>query len=181
MNLKVFIITGMCILRCTPICAQGTGANDTVSHHPLTHEVGFDFRPVYIIPTNEFFAGENATWQPLRKSVSAHLKYSFRFHPESHNGKLYPHTYQGIGISYHSFFDKAEIGTPVSVYAFQGSRIARLSSRLSLDYEWNFGASFGWEKYHPGTNTYNYVVGSKINAYINLGFLLNWQLATDGD
>ena len=178
MNLKVFIITGMCILRCTPICAQGTGANDTVSHHPLTHEVGFDFRPVYIIPTNEFFAGENATWQPLRKSVSAHLKYSFRFHPESHNGKLYPHTYQGIGISYHSFFDKAEIGTPVSVYAFQGSRIARLSSRLSLDYEWNFGASFGWEKYHPGTNTYNYVVGSKINAYINLGFLLNWQLAT---
>lgn len=168
----------MCILRCTPICAQGTGANDTVSHHPLTHEVGFDFRPVYIIPTNEFFAGENATWQPLRKSVSAHLKYSFRFHPESHNGKLYPHTYQGIGISYHSFFDKAEIGTPVSVYAFQGSRIARLSSRLSLDYEWNFGASFGWEKYHPGTNTYNYVVGSKINAYINLGFLLNWQLAT---
>ena len=114
----------------------------------------------------------------MRKSVSAHLKYSFRFHPESHNGKLYPHTYQGIGISYHSFFDKAEIGTPVSVYAFQGSRIARLSSRLSLDYEWNFGASFGWEKYHPGTNTYNYVVGSKINAYINLGFLLNWQLAT---
>ena len=76
MNLKVFIITGMCILRCTPICAQGTGANDTVSHHPLTHEVGFDFRPVYIIPTNEFFAGENATWQPLRKSVSAHLKLS---------------------------------------------------------------------------------------------------------
>ena len=76
-----------------------------------------------------------------------------------------------------SFFDKAEIGTPVAVYAFQGARITRLSSRLSLDYEWNFGASFGWKKYHPGTNAYNYVVGSKINAYINLGFLLNWQLA----
>lgn len=109
--------------------------------------------------------------------MSAHLKYSFRFHPDSRYGKLYPHTYQGIGVSYHSFFDKAEIGTPVAVYAFQGARIARLSSRLSLDYEWNFGASFGWKKYHPGTNAYNYVVGSKINAYINLGFLLNWQLA----
>ena len=78
---------------CTRICAQETGANDTVSRHPLTHGVGIDFRPVYLIPTNEFFAGENAAWQPLRKSVSAHLKYSFRFHPDSRYGKLYPHTY----------------------------------------------------------------------------------------
>ncbi|MBC8600342.1 acyloxyacyl hydrolase [Parabacteroides acidifaciens] len=178
MNLKVlFIITGLCVLGCTRICAQGAGTTDSLSRHPLIHEIGVDFRPVYLIPTNEFFSGKNATWEPLRKSVSAHLKYSFRFHPESKTGKLYPYTYQGIGVSYHSFFDKAEIGTPVSVYAFQGSRIARLAPRLSLDYEWNFGASFGWEKYDPITNSYNYVVGSKINAYINLGLLLNWRLA----
>ena len=76
-NWKVLIT--ICVLGCTRICAQETGANDTVSRHPLTHGVGIDFRPVYLIPTNEFFAGENAAWQPLRKSVSAHLKYSFRF------------------------------------------------------------------------------------------------------
>lgn len=111
-NWKVLIT--ICVLGCTRICAQETGANDTVSRHPLTHGVGIDFRPVYLIPTNEFFAGENAAWQPLRKSVSAHLKYSFRFHPDSRYGKLYPHTYQGIGVSYHSFFDKAEIGTPMA-------------------------------------------------------------------
>ena len=173
-NWKVLIT--ICVLGCTRICAQETGANDTVSRHPLTHGVGIDFRPVYLIPTNEFFAGENAAWQPLRKSVSAHLKYSFRFHPDSRYGKLYPHTYQGIGVSYHSFFDKAEIGTPVAVYAFQGARITRLSSRLSLDYEWNFGASFGWKKYDELSNPQNVLIGSKINAYINLGFLLNWQV-----
>ena len=93
-NWKVLIT--ICVLGCTRICAQETGANDTVSRHPLTHGVGIDFRPVYLIPTNEFFAGENAAWQPLRKSVSAHLKYSFRFHPDSRYGKLYPHTYQGM-------------------------------------------------------------------------------------
>ena len=70
-NWKVLIT--ICVLGCTRICAQETGANDTVSRHPLTHGVGIDFRPVYLIPTNEFFAGENAAWQPLRKSVSAHL------------------------------------------------------------------------------------------------------------
>lgn len=172
------VLTLICVLGCSRLWAQETGTGDTLSRrHPLAHEVGIDFRPVYLIPTNEFFAGENAAGKPLRKSVSAHLKYAFRFHPESRNGKLSPHTYQGIGVSHHSFFDKAEVGTPVSVYAFQGSRIARLSPGLSLDYEWNFGASFGWKKYHPATNSYNYVVGSPINAYINLGFLLNWRLA----
>ena len=80
-NWKVLIT--ICVLGCTHICAQETGANDTVSRHPLTHGVGIDFRPVYLIPTNEFFAGANAAWQPLRKSVSAHLKSSFRFHPDN--------------------------------------------------------------------------------------------------
>lgn len=82
----------------------------------------------------------------------------------------------GIGVSYHTFFSPAELGNPVSVYAFQGSRIAQLSPRLSLDYEWNFGASFGWKKYDELSNPQNVLIGSKINAYINLGFLLNWQV-----
>jgi len=51
-----------------------------------------------------------------------------------------------------------------------------LSPRLSFDYEWNFGASFGWKKYDRTYNPQNEVIGSKINAYINLGFFLNWQL-----
>ena len=129
-NWKVLIT--ICVLGCTRICAQETGANDTVSRHPLTHGVGIDFRPVYLIPTNEFFAGENAAWQPLRKSVSAHLKYSFRFHPDSRYGKLYPHTYQGIGVSYHSFFDKAEIVTTKISSILSGLVLKMSGSEISI-------------------------------------------------
>ena len=89
---------------------------------------------------------------------------------------MYPHAYQGIGVSYNTFFCPSELGNPIAVYAFQGSRIAQLSPRLSFDYEWNFGASFGWKKYDRTYNPQNEVIGSKINAYINLGFFLNWQL-----
>ena len=151
--------------------------NDSVSHSLIRHQLGFDIRPGYIVSTHSFLQGDNAQQKKIDQSLSFHFKYAFRFSKESNLGRLFPHTYQGIGISYHTFFSPAELGNPVSVYAFQGSRIAQLSPRLSFDYEWNFGASFGWKKYHPGTNAYNYVVGSKINAYINLGFLLNWQLA----
>ena len=153
--------------------------NDSVSHPLIRHQLGFDVRPGYIVSTHSFLQGDNAQQKKIDQSLSFHFKYAFRFSKESNLGRLFPHTYQGIGISYHTFFSPAELGNPVSVYAFQGSRIAQLSPRLSFDYEWNFGASFGWKKYHPGTNAYNYVVGSKINAYINLGFLLNWQLAAE--
>ena len=143
----------------------------------LTHRVGLDIRPGLMAQDNPFFKGENEAGKPIRHALSTHLKYSFQFSKDSEIGRLYPHAYQGIGVSYHYLDNQRELGSPVSVYAFQGSRIARLSRTLSLDYEWNFGASFGWKKHDAFTNAYNGAVGSKINAYINVGFLLNWQLA----
>lgn len=141
-----------------------------------THQLGFDLRPYYLTPTNHFFKGNGTDQEPQRKALSAHLKWAFRFNKESRVGQMYPHAYQGIGLSYNTFFNTSEIGNPVALYAFQGSRIARLAPKLTLDYEWNFGASFGWKKYDEETNPNNMVVGSKINAYINLGFFLNYRL-----
>lgn len=144
----------------------------------LRHSVGLDFRSGYIVPVHGFYSGENQAGKPVNTSLAGHLKYAFRFAPESRMGRLYPSAYQGLGVAFNSF-GSSELGTPVSVYAFQGARIARLSSRLSLDYEWNFGAAFGWNEYNAQTNPFNKVIGSKINAYMNVGFLLNWQLDKD--
>lgn len=143
----------------------------------VPQQIGIDIRPGYVVPIKPFFSGNNALGKPINHSVAVHLKYAFRFSPQSRLGKEFPTAYQGIGIGYHSFPDRAELGSPVSVYVFQGARIAKLTSRLSLDYEWNFGASFGWKKYDAEQNPFNDVVGSKMNAYINLGLMLNWRLA----
>lgn len=141
----------------------------------IASRVGFDIRPGYVIPTHRFLEGDNLQQQKIDELLSLHLKYAFRFNKDSYLGRLYPHAYQGIGVSYHTFSYPAELGNPVSVYAFQGAPIVRFSPRLSFDYEWNFGASFGWKEYDLQYNWKNEVVGSKINAYMNLGFLLNWQ------
>ncbi len=145
----------------------------------LVHTVGIDFAPAYILPAHSFFKGENGKGEPIRATMSAHLKWAFRFAPGSYFGRNYPHASQGIGVAYNTFSDRREIGTPVALYLFQTSRLAELSDRLSLDYEWNFGASFGWKPYDEQTNGYNTVVGTKTNAYINLGLMLDWQLAPD--
>lgn len=162
------------------LTALGLPGNEMQAQKPdfskLTHRMELDVRPGFMVQDNPFFKGQNEAGKPIRHALSTHLKYSFQFSKDSEIGRLYPHTYQGIGVAYHYQDNHRELGSPVSVYAFQGSHIARFSPALTLDYEWNFGASFGWKKHDAFTNAYNRAVGSNINAYINLGFLLNWQL-----
>lgn len=180
--LTLFLFSGFCA------ASPATTPTDSVTRnsfsagndsHPkkMVHAIGVAFKPTYVFPTHEFLKGMNNAQSPINSALSGHLKYGFRFTPETKLGQLYPHAVQGIGIGYNTFFNSSEMGNPLAVYVFQTSRIATITPKLSFDYEWNFGASFGWKKYNPETNPMNRVVGSKINAYINLEFLLNWQLA----
>ena len=122
--LPLFLLSGAAL--------HGQTAADTLRHRP-THGIGIDLHSGYVFP-------------------GVHLKYAFRFSPQSRLGRLYPSAYQGIGMAWNTFFNADEVGTPSAIYVFQGARIARLAPRLTLDYEWNFGASFGWQKYDPEAN-----------------------------
>ena len=66
----------------------------------VKHQIGFDIRPGYVAPTNSFLEGDNARQKTIDQSLSLHLKYAFRFNKDSRLGRLYPHAYQGIGVSY---------------------------------------------------------------------------------
>lgn len=110
----------------------------------------------------------------MRGAASYHLKYAFQrsgSSDETANG-----TYQGVGLSYYDFGNPEGLGNPYVVYIFQGSPIVRFSKRLSLNYEWNFGVSFGWKPYHKTLNPTNKVIGSKVNAYMNADIYMNWKL-----
>lgn len=150
---------------------------DTVSRKVI-HALSVDFRPAYVFPTHDFFRGVNRTGNSINSTLSGHLKYGFKFSPDTETGRRYPYAVQDIGVAYNTFHNTVEVGNPLAVYVFQTSKIADITSRLSFDYEWNFGASFGWKKFDKLDNPHNEVVGSKINAYINLGFLLNWRISS---
>lgn len=151
------------------------GEADSLSRRP-THYAGLDIRPGYVFPTHSFFKGGNAAGKAISTTFAAHVKYGFRFGRGTRLGRLYPHAVQGVGVSYNTYFNQRELGSPVAVYIFQTSRVASLSRRLSLDYEWNFGASFGWKKYDENTNPYNTAIGSTVNAYMSVGLLLDWRM-----
>lgn len=142
----------------------------------LVHSIGAEFRPEYIFPTNPFLAGDNLAQRSIDRSLSGHLRYAFRYREGSIAERIYGDPYQGVGIACYDFGNRTEVGTPVAVYLFQGARLTRLASRLSLDYEWNLGLSFGWRPYDETSNPKNGMSGSRINALVNVNLLLDWQV-----
>lgn len=173
--LMVALSSGMSAIATEPIESDSSAMGRSVVHH-----VGMDFRGAYVAPARG--AVENTYYcTPARDAgASAHLKYSFSYSSATREGRLYPGAYQGIGVAATTFFDNQATGLPVSAYLFQGAPIFSLAPGLTFDYEWNFGASFGWKKFTDNwEQPINLIVGSPVNAYINLGFMLSYRLNRD--
>lgn len=141
------------------------------------HRIEADGRFTYIFPTNSFLKGYNNQHLIMKYAASCHLKYAFQFPEQSPNHQIY----QGLGLAYFDFSNHQGMGSPVAVYLYQGAPVLHLTKRVSLNYEWNFGITFGWKPYDEQTNPDNKLIGSKINAYLNANFYLNWRLARHFD
>lgn len=148
---------------------------DSIPHKAI-HQLGLEIHPIYVAPTHRFLKGDNEHKDHIQFAFSGHLKYAFQFAEGSRLRRLYPHAYQGIGIGYNQFIQTSELGHPIFIYAYQGSQLARLNTKLTFHYEWNFGVSFGWNEYNPFTHKKNHVIGTNLDAYMNLSFLFNWQI-----
>ena len=178
--------------------AAQTERADTARSRRFIHSLGVETRGGYIFPTNKMFKGEaveaettdgsryeNLSFYPIRWIHACHLRYTLRFAPHTAEAQSYLNAYQGIGVArYHIgngrqvLIDgsRLQVGNPWVVYLFQGGELARFSPRLSLNYEWNFGASFGWKPYDEQQNVRNRVIGSRVNAYLNAGLALRYAL-----
>ena len=148
--------------------------------------IGIDVRPSYACSSfkddvlRDMIHSDDA--RKTRFASSYHLKYSFSKSPSTEGGRFFPGVYQGLGLSVNDFANRRGLGVPINLYLLQGAPVWRISDRLSLDYEWNFGVSMGWKPCREA-NDYssidahsNLIVGSKVNAYINLGIMLRWRV-----
>lgn len=120
----------------------------------------------------------------VNSSLPVSLRYAFSFTNPRIRHYL-PGGYQGVaagvlnagGLQPHGMERSTRyMGYPVLLYAFQGGPVHHFNPRLSLNYEWNFGAAFGWKPYSEANKDFNLTVGSRVNAYLNLGLSLNWKL-----
>ncbi len=163
------------LLAIAQVAAQ---ADDSIGWR---HYVGLDVRPSFAFSSykDDILSGildmDHAKKTTLGTSI--HLQYGFSFPRNSRQGRICPDAWQGIGTAVNFLGNPKGIGTPVSLYAFQGAPIYRFTDRLSLYYEWNFGASFGWRPCDAQIAYSNLIVGSRVNAYLNLGAGVSYRVA----
>ena len=163
-----------------PSIADDLGDSIPHTEHYI-HQLAAEVRQAYILPTSPFLKGENEKSRALRSAFSTHLRYAFKFSPSSLVDQIYGSPHQGIGVAYYNFGDYHEIGNPLSVYLLQGGQLLEFDSRLSLNYEWNFGLSGGWHPYDVDHNPNNIIIGSKLNAYLHTSLYLNYALSREFD
>ena len=160
---------------------------DSLARHPLVHSISVSAGLDYVASSSEDEIREKI---PADKKISVNsalpinLKYGFSFtNPRVRN--YLPGGYQGVSIGILNLgaldsggLNKStrNIGYPVLVYIFQGGPFHHFNRNLSLNYEWNFGASFGWRPYSDANKYFNLSVGSRVNAYLNLNLSLQWQV-----
>lgn len=132
----------------------------------ISGRLTIELRPAYNIVKHYEFRNPNGS--NLNTSLSLHARYAFTLNQNSKVGEVYPTTYQGIGVAAYTFWNHDSIGTPIAIYIFQGARLADLGKEISIGYEWNFGASFGWQR--------NDAIGSPCNIYINVALPLTWRI-----
>lgn len=158
-------------------------AEDTIPR--TVGRLGFDVRPSYAFSSfrDDILRDMVQTDDAKRTicSTSLHLQYGFTFSPSTSAGHFFPGAFQGIGTAVNFMANPKGIGTPTAIYLFQGAPIWRIARKLSLYYEWNFGISMGWKPSDGVVVHSNLIVGSKLNAYINLGCGLKWELGHDLD
>lgn len=175
-NMNNKILTLAITLAVSGIVAKASDSIPSAFSHALEWRVGADISPAYVIPTNGFLRGGNPEEKKISSSLTGAIRSDFSFNPSTCEGILYKGLYQGIGIGFNTYFSKDLLGTPVSVYAYQGAPIVHFSNSLSLGYEWQFGAAFGWHHFDKETAEKNYSVSTSVTAHMGLGLNLNYSL-----
>lgn len=157
--------------------SSGECRDDSTS---MGREFSAIIRGAVVLPSNPMIRGKNGFGERMRSVFGVDIRYSFNFPINSDYGKLYPFAYQGAGLGFTDFIPSRLSGKPINLYVMQGYKIADFNNRLSLNYEWNFGASFGWNKINSTSPSVVDDVdgfGSSVNAYINLAFLLKYRVS----
>lgn len=127
----------------------------------------------FVLRTNDYIKAGNCI--PMYGSLS--FKYGIKSAGDKWEDVAYGMPYYGIGIYTAKFFNKGALGTPVSLFLFQGGELKRYNRKLSLHYELNLGMSFNWKPFDAFDNPDNIALGSSVNAHVGANVYLKRRLS----
>lgn len=189
MRLKNIISVATAIISLCPMPSKAKEVSpcDSVRMPGIVHSISLSLGAEYVASSVEDDIREKIPADEkiyVNTALPLHIKYGFTF-TDTHIPHYLPGGYQGVGLALMNYgalekrgasLSGRYIGYPVLAYVYQGGPFLKFKHNLSLNYEWNFGASFGWKPWSEATQAFNLTVGSRVNAYLNLNFSLLWQI-----
>ena len=130
-----------------------------------------------VLPTNDFVSGNN--------KIPYYTSYALKFGFASNGSEWQSHAFgmpnMGIGIYGVDFNGRSNLGDPFSIFFFQGGHLTNYLRPVSLNYEWDVGASFRWKHYDPFENPDNIAIGSTVNIHFGANLYMKWKMAKRWD
>jgi opacity protein-like surface antigen len=120
------------------------------------------------IKTNPFVKGDNLKGEPLNHYQLFSIKALWQNPGITNWQKVYRGPYYGFGVSMGDFFNKEEVGYPISYFGILGIPILR-KKKLELYSEFQFGMTSNWTHYDSITNPKNIVIGGGLTVHLNIG------------
>lgn len=126
-----------------------------------------------VFPTNKFVSGEYR----IPHYTAFSLKYGISSKGDNWKDYAYGLPTIGVGLYMANFYRDHDLGIPFSLFLFQGATLHQFNPRLTLNYEWNLGASFNWKHYDAFNNPDNIALGSSVNVHVGGNLFLKWRLS----
>lgn len=161
----------------TAIAAMGSDSIPDGFSLPLSWRVGAEAGIGAVLRSNSFLRGENPEGKAFGACLSPAVKADFTFDPLSRQGMLYTGLYTGIAASVEAFIANSQLGSPASIYVYQGAPVASVCPKVWIGYEWQFGAAMGWKHYNEETAPDNTVASTSVTAHMGIAFTINYRLA----
>ncbi len=178
------IISGILFFSflCMTFFAYSQDSIPTTKKSKTKYSLGLMYGFGYIFPSDKFVEGINKKHTPIDKYEIFSTRIMFQNTKTEKNPwyQDYGYPYLGIGILVGDFFDKKEMGTPISIYGFINGPFVRWK-KLSLGYEIDLGLAGNWKHYNLINNQYNIAIGAERTVIFHAGdgiryqFLPNWE------
>ncbi len=157
-----------------PLIAFAQSKDTTLQKSAKNYALSAMYQNGYVFPTNDFVRGDNAEKELINSFQTFSLRFAKQSFGEEEWEQFYKYPQWGIGLSVYDFHNPDEIGNPIALYGFIDAPFERWN-RLSLNYEFGFGATFNWKKFDPITNNSNIAIGAQESFYIDVGLNLQYN------
>ena len=160
-------LLGLLLLQ-NPASAQESDAD-------YNHFIQLGYQPGFMLQSNAFVKGSNATGEPIKYYTAGRLEFGWQTTGAKPWHQIWNYPSFGMGFYTVDYLNEDEIGNPRAIYGFVNLPVKRWE-RWAFSIRPGFGVSYNWKRFDPVTNPNNTAIGAFRAAYIDLGVDFSYYL-----